>query len=44
LFTHPVQGVVERLNYFDSKIYRTDIDGGIVIKSNGNKLETIVSK
>jgi beta-lactamase superfamily II metal-dependent hydrolase len=27
------------LNTFGSKIYRTDKDGGIVIKSDGEKIE-----
>jgi competence protein ComEC len=38
-YHHPNKGVVERLNTFGSKIYRTDKDGGIVIKSDGEKIE-----
>jgi competence protein ComEC len=42
-YGHPAKSVVERLNSFGSKIYRTDIDGGIIIKSDGENLEATTS-
>jgi competence protein ComEC len=42
-YGHPNKGVVERLNSFGSKVYRTDQDGGIVINSDGEKLEALTS-
>jgi competence protein ComEC len=43
-YGHPSRDVVERLNSFGSKIYRTDKDGGVVIKSDGEKIQTFTAK
>lgn len=43
-YGHPRQEVIERLEYFGSKIYRTDLDGGVIFKSDGNKLNIITSE
>ena len=40
-FGHPNEGVLERLNTFTNKIYRTDMAGEIQIKWNGKKLEVL---
>lgn len=42
-YGHPSRGIVKRLEAFGSKVYRTDKDGGIVIKSDGDKLSVITS-
>ena len=36
-FGHPNDGVIQRLNDINCKIYRTDKDGEITIKNNGKK-------
>lgn len=43
-YKHPRKEVLERLNYFGSKIYRTDQDGGVIFTSDGNKLNITTSK
>ncbi|MFR5264362.1 ComEC/Rec2 family competence protein [Clostridium sp.] len=43
-FNHPNPKVLERLNKFDNKIYRTDEDGTIIINSYGNSVVTIEKK
>lgn len=43
-YKHPRKEVLERLNYFGSKIYRTDQDGGVIFTSDGNKLDITTSK
>ena len=43
-YGHPNKQVMERLEYFGSKIFRTDIDGGIIFKTDGNNLRIIDSE
>ncbi|MFN8577634.1 MAG: DNA internalization-related competence protein ComEC/Rec2 [Candidatus Sericytochromatia bacterium] len=43
-YKHPREEILERLKYFGSKIYRTDEDGGVLFKINGNKLDIITSE
>lgn len=44
IYHHPSKSVIERLNSFKTKIYRTDKDGGIVIKSDGENLDIETSR
>lgn len=37
-YGHPHKEIKERLNQMDTKVYRTDLNGSIVITSNGKKL------
>lgn len=43
-YRHPRKEIIERLEYIGSKIYRTDQDGGIIFKSNGNELNVNISE
>ena len=43
-YNHPNQAIIDRLNKINTKIYRTDINGNIVITSNGNTLDIKTSK
>jgi len=43
-FGHPSEEVLERLNKFNVTIYRTDTQGTITIKTNGEKYKTIINK
>ena len=36
-YGHPTQEVIDRLIYKNSKVYRTDIDGNIIITTDGKK-------
>jgi competence protein ComEC len=38
-FGHPSQDVIERLNNRIVKVFRTDMDGAIIAKSNGKKIK-----
>ena len=38
-FGHPSQSVIETLNKMNVEIYRTDLMGEIIIKSDGKKIE-----
>lgn len=37
-YDHPKQVTLNRLNYYNIKVYRTDLDGTIVAKSNGEEI------
>ena len=40
-FKHPSEEIVERLENFGSKIYRTDKYGGLIFVSNGDSVRFI---
>ena len=40
-YGHPDDEVLYRLKSLGAEVYRTDIDGTIIIKSNGEKLEIL---
>lgn len=40
-FNHPSEEVIERLNKLNSKIYRTDLEGAIILQSNGKEIKKI---
>ena len=40
-FGHPNDGVIEKLKKIKAKIYRTDLDGEIIIKMEAKKYEVI---
>lgn len=44
IYRHPSKSVIQRLESFNTKVYRTDKDGGIVIKSDGENLDIETSK
>jgi len=43
-FGHPSEEVLERYGSFGIKVYRTDLDGAVTVKSNGSqiKIDTVV--
>ncbi len=43
-YGHPYPDVLERLHYFGSKVYRTDNDGGVIFKTDGEKIDIITSQ
>jgi competence protein ComEC len=40
-FGHPAEEVLTRLNRFKSKILRTDLNGAVLLRSDGNDIEII---
>jgi competence protein ComEC len=40
-FNHPSPGTIEKLNYIDSEILRTDISGAVIVQSDGESFEVI---
>ena len=40
-FGHPAEEVLRRLNRFKSKILRTDLNGAVLLRSDGNEIEII---
>jgi competence protein ComEC len=40
-FGHPADIVLERLNFFNSEILRTDLDKAVLMRSDGNTIETV---
>lgn len=40
-FKHPAEEIIERLEYFDSEIYRTDQSGALLFYSDGNNIKII---
>lgn len=43
-YGHPYDKTLDMLEQADTKVYRTDIDGDIVVKSNGNQLSFETSR
>ena len=43
-FGHPSLRVIKRLERFGAKVFRTDINGTVVIRSDGQELRTTFAK
>ena len=43
-YNHPYQTIIERWTNIGATIYRTDLNGNIVVKSDGNSLDISTSK
>ncbi|MCJ7552868.1 MAG: hypothetical protein MUO34_03190, partial [Ignavibacteriaceae bacterium] len=40
-FNHPSQDIIERLEDYNTRIYRTDLVGAILMRSNGKNIEMV---
>ena len=41
-FGHPNPGTLDRLENIGAKVYRTDLDGSVTFKSDGNNIMKVV--
>ncbi len=40
-YNHPAPKIIERLNSANSEIFRTDLEGAVILESDGNKIQKV---